>query len=74
MKFWVKSDLQFEISDVKYLVKSGGKTFRPARKAPKMSVRILGQISAKCSQTSFQISRLFSETSFSRRAVLIIER
>ena len=26
--------MKFEISDVKYLVKSGGKTFRPARKAP----------------------------------------
>ena len=35
-------DLKFEISDVKYLVKFGGKTLRPARKAPTIS----GQISA----------------------------
>ena len=64
-------DLKFEISDVKYLVKFGGKTFRPASEAPKISGRISNQFSAKCSETSFQSSRLFSETSFSRRAVLI---
>ena len=68
--FLVKFDLKFEISDVKNLVKFGGKTFRPARKAPKCSGRILGRISANFSETSFQISHLFSETSFSRRAVL----
>ena len=50
---------EFEISDVKYLVKFGGKTFRPARKAPKISGRISGQLSAKFSETSVQISRLF---------------
>ena len=44
-------------------MKFGGKTSRPARKPRK--------ISGKISETSFQISRLFSETSFSRRAVLI---
>ena len=60
MKFFlVKLDLKFEISDVKYLVKSGGKTFRPARKARKISGRISGQISAKSPETSLQISRLF---------------
>ena len=66
----VKFDLKFEICDVKYRVKFGGKTFRPARTAPKISGRISGQISEKISETSFQISRHFSETSFSRRAVL----
>ena len=69
----VKFDLEFGISDVKYLVKFWGKTFRPARKAPKTfrgNFRV--QISAKISETLFQISRLFSETSFSRRAVLIV--
>ena len=55
----MKFDLKFEISDVKYLVKFWGKTFRPARKAPKISVRISGHISADFSETSFQISRLF---------------
>ena len=40
--FFVKFDLKFEISDVKSLVKFGGKTFRPARKAPKISGRISG--------------------------------
>ena len=53
-----------------------GRTFLPARKARKISGRILGQISEqiseKISKTSFQFSRLFSENSFSRRAVLII--
>ena len=52
----------------------GGRTFRPARKAPETSERISGQISEQISgnisETSFQISRLFSETSFSRRAAL----
>ena len=47
------------MSDVKYLVKFGGMTFRPARKAPKILGRISGQISAKFSETPFQISRLF---------------
>ena len=55
---------------MKYLVKFGGKTFRPAREAPNISGRISEQISAKKSETSFQISRLISETSFRRRAVL----
>ena len=56
--FVVKFDLKFEISDVKYLVKFGGKTFRPARKARNYSGRISRQISAKFSETSFQISHL----------------
>ena len=42
-----------------------------ARKAWNISGRISGRISEKDSDTSFQISRLFSETSFSRRAVLM---
>ena len=70
VRFLVEFDLRFEISDVKNLVKFLGRTFRPARKARKISGRISGQISEKFSETSFQISRLFSETSFSRRAVL----
>ena len=45
--FLVKFDLKFEISDVNYLVKFGGKTFRPARKVPKISGRISGQISGQ---------------------------
>ena len=63
--------MKFEISDVGCLVKLWVKTFRLARKAPNISGRNSGQISANISETSFQISRLFSETSFSRRGVLI---
>ena len=78
MKFLVKFDLEFdlksEISDGKKLVKFRGRTRLPARKARNISGRISGrisdQISEKISETSFQIPRLFSETSFSRRAVL----
>ena len=49
MKFFFggKFNLKFEIPDVKYLVKFGGKTFRPAKKAPNISGRISGQISTK---------------------------
>ena len=54
-------DLKFEISDVIYLVRFAGKTFRPARKAPEISGPISEQISAILSETSFQISRLFFE-------------
>ena len=65
MKFLVKFDLEFEISDGKNLVKFWGRTFPPARKAQKMSGQISGQISEKISEKfseiSFQISRLFSE-------------
>ena len=74
VKFDLEFDLKFEISDGKNLVKFWGRTFRPARKARKISGRISGQISdqisEKISETSFQISRFFSETLFSRRAVL----
>ena len=59
MKFLVKIDLEFdlkfEISDGKNLVKFGGRTFLPARKARNISE----QISEKISETSFQISQLF---------------
>ena len=72
MNSWVNFDLKFEISDVKYLVKFGGKTFRPAKEARTISGRSSGQISAKFSETSFEMSRLFSKTSFIRRAVLKI--
>ena len=74
MKFLVKFDLEFdfkfEISDGKNLVEFFGGTFLPAGNARKASGRISGQISEKISETSFQISRLFSETLFSGRAVL----
>ena len=74
VKFDLEFDLKFEISDGKNLVKFWGRTFQPSRKARKISGRISGQISEqiseKISETSFQISRLFLETSFSRRAVL----
>ena len=77
MKFLVKIDMEFdltfEISDGKNLVKFLGRTFLPARKARKVSGRTSKQISEKISEISFQISRLFSETSFSRRAVLTIK-
>ena len=74
MKFLVKFDLEFdlksEISDGKNLVKFGGRTVLPARKAQELSGRISGQISEQMTErvleTSFQILRLFSETSFSR--------
>ena len=62
-KFDLEFDLKFEISDKKNLVKFGGRTFLPARKAREISGRISGQIS----ETSFQISRLFLETSLSTR-------
>ena len=74
VKFGLEFDLKFEISDGKNLVKFLGRTFLPAKKAQEISGRISGQISermsGKISETSFQISRLFPETSFSRRAVL----
>ena len=66
MNFLIKINLKFEISDVKYLVKFWGQTSRPAKEAPNISGANFG----KKSETSFQTSRLFSETSFSRRAVL----
>ena len=72
--FLVKVDLEFDlkfgISDGKNLVKFWGRTFLPARKARTISGRISDQISEKISETSFQISQLFS--SFSRRAVLTV--
>ena len=75
VKFDLEFDLKFEISDGKNLVKFWGRTFLPARKARQISGRISGriseQISEKILETSFQISQLFSETSFSRRAVLV---
>ena len=74
VKFDLEFDLEFEISDGKILVKFGGRTFLPAGKAREVSGRISGQISGQIleniSATSFQTSRRFSETSFSRRAVL----
>ena len=74
VKFDVEFDLKFEISDGKNLVKFWGRTFLPARKAREISGQISEQISGKISgkilETSFQISRRFSETSFSRTAVL----
>ena len=45
MKFDLEFDLKFEISDGKNLVKSGGRTFLPARKARDISERFSGQIS-----------------------------
>ena len=63
MNFDLDFDLKFEISGGKTLVKFGGRTFLPARKAWEISGRISGQISdqisEKISETSFQISRLF---------------
>ena len=74
VKFDLEFDLKFGILDGKSLVKFRGRTFRPARKALKISERISGQISelisGKFSETSFQISRLFLETLFNNRAVL----
>ena len=67
-KFDLEFDLKFKVSDGENLVKFWGRTFLSARKARKNS----GRISEQISETSFQISRLFSETSSSRRAVLIL--
>ena len=61
VKLDLEFDLKFEISDGKNLMKF-------------CSGQISEQISGKISETSFQISRPFSETSFSRRAVLIFLR
>ena len=57
--FLVKFDLKFDISNVKYLLKFGGKTFRPARKAPNILGGISGRISAVLSETSFQMRRFW---------------
>ena len=78
MKFLVKFDLEFDlkfaISDVKNQVKFRGRTFLPSRKGRQFRGefrgRISDQISEKISETSFQISRVFLEASFSRRAAL----
>ena len=75
VKFDLEFDLKFEISDGKNLVKFGGRTFLPDRKAREISERISGQISEQISgkisgKISETFSRLLSETSFSRRAVL----
>ena len=51
--------MKFEISDVKYLVKFGAKTFDLPGKHKKLRGRIPGQSSAKFSEASFQSSRLF---------------
>ena len=53
VKFGLEFDLKFRISDGKYLVKFGGRTSLPARKAKNISGRISGQISEKISETSF---------------------
>ena len=79
-KFWWNmlwnSIWNFKFPDGKNLVRFWGTTFLPARKAQKLSGRISGRISEQISEqifeTSFRISRLFSETSFSRWAVLKI--
>ena len=73
VKFDLEFDLKFEISDGKQLVKFWGRTFRPARKAQKFrrEFNFGANFRANFGEnfgTSFQISRLFSETSFSRRA------
>ena len=75
VKFLVKFDLElnlkFKIFDGKNLVKFWGRTFLPAKEAQKFSGRFSGRISEQISEKiSFQFLRLFSETSFSRRAVL----
>ena len=67
--FLVKFDLKFEIS-CEISGEIWGQDFSTC-KHQKNSGRISRRISAKFSQTSFQISRLLLETSFSRRAVLI---
>ena len=73
VKFDLEFDLIFEISDGKNLVKFVGRTFLPARKAREISGRVSGQISEQISEkileTPFQISRLFSEASFSLEKV-----
>ena len=55
MFYFVSSDLHFEISDLKYLVKLGGKTFLPARKA----LETLGQILENTSGALLEIPRCF---------------
>ena len=71
VKFDLEFDLKFEISDGKNLVKFWGRTFLPARKARKISGRISERISEKISEEfRFKFHDFFSETSFSRRAVL----
>ena len=63
VEFDLELDLKFEISDGKNLVKFGGRTLLPGRKAREISGRISGrtseQLSEKNSETSFHISRLF---------------
>ena len=47
MKFYLEFDLKFEISDGKNLVKLGGRTFLPARKARKFQGRFRGKFRSK---------------------------
>ena len=54
--------------------KFGEKPLSPARKALELSRGISEQISEKTSETSFQSSHIFSETLFSRRAMLRFKR
>ena len=67
----MKFDLRFEIADGKSLVNFLGKIILPAKQALEISERISEQISGKFSGNFFSnFVSFFSETSFSRRAVL----
>ena len=71
MKFLVKFDLEFDLkiesSNGKNLVKFGGRTFLPARK---FRGEFRGEFRRKFRKLRFKFRVFFSETSFSRRAVL----
>ena len=74
VKFDLEFGLKFEISDGKNLVKIGGGTFLPARKAQgnfgENFGANFGANFGEIRKLRFKFRDLFSETSFSRRAVL----
>ena len=57
VKFDLEFDLKFEISDGKNLVKFGGWTFLPARKARKILGRISGRVSEQISEKFRKLRR-----------------
>ena len=72
VNFWVKSDLKFEISDGKYLLKLLGEDFSTCHESTRNFGPNFGaKFGETNTETSLQIARLFSETSFGRRALLM---
>ena len=72
VKFDLEIDLKFEISDGKNLVKFGGRTFLLPREHGKFRREFRGKFRSKFRGYIRKLRfNFFSETSFSRREVLI---